>query len=416
MAKTAFLTDIPHSIGHHGPTTSSPVGRRPNPSFASVMIAFDDAEQTQFNTYFPIMKAAGFRGVVFAIVTLVGAGAPYMTWANIQTLRANGWCIESHGYIGSVLSTLTEAEAEVELRESKRYLEEQIQSRVDCFGYPGAIIAWQDLVRDIYNWDSNSGVWPNINWNIQDEFAECYFPAVATYVLVVNTAIARAIATGECVLLRFHSDLSAAEFQWCVDTIKASGLPVITFDDVVKYTGRMPRASRHMYLRNNNPPSRFYNAAAIAGNLDYVSVLDVPCAGSIFDTAQAPYAVNDQFYLAFRVHKSITVNRIGYCVWAQAGNIDLGIYSWAGTRLVSTGQFACPAGGIQSAVIASTKLSPGFYYFGIAFDSAGTSLRGCTIYDSAGCERAAAAGAVLPDVKPATASMAKCPWFSAFLV
>jgi hypothetical protein len=84
-------------------------------------------------------------------------------------------------------------------------------------------------------------------------------------------------------------------------------------------------------------------------------------------TAVWPSA-NLAIYVPFRVAASITVDRMWvYKGGTAAGNIDIGIYNDAGTRLVSLGSTA-DAGTtvIVTFDVANTTLSRGYYYLAFA--------------------------------------------------
>jgi hypothetical protein len=75
-------------------------------------------------------------------------------------------------------------------------------------------------------------------------------------------------------------------------------------------------------------------------------------------------------YIPFRVFEETTFKRILFVPSVATGNVDIGIYDAFGTKIITTGSFAKPAG-ITATVIADTVLTPGLYYMALAHD--GTS-------------------------------------------
>lgn len=80
-------------------------------------------------------------------------------------------------------------------------------------------------------------------------------------------------------------------------------------------------------------------------------------------------AANRAIYVPF----SLARHRIAQIMWLQngtvAGNLDMGIYDEAGTRLVSSGSTAqAGASTIQIVDITDTLLTPGSYFMALAMD------------------------------------------------
>ena len=82
-------------------------------------------------------------------------------------------------------------------------------------------------------------------------------------------------------------------------------------------------------------------------------------------------SANLAFFIPFRVLSLVVVNRLfvmnGTTV---SGNIDVGIYSVDGVRLVSSGSTAqAGTNSLQSFDVSDITLIPGLYYFGLALDN-----------------------------------------------
>ena len=79
-----------------------------------------------------------------------------------------------------------------------------------------------------------------------------------------------------------------------------------------------------------------------------------------FATARA-LGANIAHYMPVLVESQITVFKMSIIIGAQAGNVDVGIYNEAGTRLVSAGSTVAGAAGIQIFDVTDTvERSPGW--------------------------------------------------------
>lgn len=74
-------------------------------------------------------------------------------------------------------------------------------------------------------------------------------------------------------------------------------------------------------------------------------------------------SANLAIYVPFEVSATVTVSAAAYYSNAATGNFDVGVYSSAGTRLVSKGSTAI-ATGFNVVSLTSTLLLPGRYYMG----------------------------------------------------
>ncbi len=87
---------------------------------------------------------------------------------------------------------------------------------------------------------------------------------------------------------------------------------------------------------------------------------------------------NSALFFPFYISKPITALNL---MWINGtlvkGNIDVGIYTEDGTRLVSTGSTAVSGTAAIQSVPISLELGPGVFYFAVAMDtSTGTLYRG----------------------------------------
>jgi hypothetical protein len=105
-----------------------------------------------------------------------------------------------------------------------------------------------------------------------------------------------------------------------------------------------------------------------------------PSGATLSNTFLAVTTANAAQLNAFQVVRTVTVSTAHFRVGAQSGNLDFGIYDDSGTRLASTGSFACPApatAGSSQALTSSVTLAPGRrYWAAIAADNTTATLLG----------------------------------------
>lgn len=132
--------------------------------------------------------------------------------------------------------------------------------------------------------------------------------------------------------------------------------------------------------------------------------------GALSATSGAWPTNNKAIYIPFRLTRPFVFDKLFILNGATAsGNIDLGVYSADGTKIVSKGSTAqSGTNAIQSLAVSSTELGPGLFYMAAAFSStSGTSFRinpsvsGITVINQAGIAMQTSAFAL-----PATATFA----------
>lgn len=79
---------------------------------------------------------------------------------------------------------------------------------------------------------------------------------------------------------------------------------------------------------------------------------------------------NRATYIPVKVEQSVLCTGMAFTVGTQSGNISVGLYNQAGTRLATSGVVATPAPGRQTvAFSAGVYLSPGIYYLALSCDN-----------------------------------------------
>lgn len=115
-------------------------------------------------------------------------------------------------------------------------------------------------------------------------------------------------------------------------------------------------------------------------------------------------AANRAIYIPFELSSALAVQRLMICNnFAPAGTVDLGVYSLAGVRLVSTGALARVGGSLNQHYAAAVNLTgPGWYYIGAVCTSvavgitAGVQMSSAADAQSRGVKQENVGGPTLP--------------------
>lgn len=101
--------------------------------------------------------------------------------------------------------------------------------------------------------------------------------------------------------------------------------------------------------------------------------------GFLTNTATAQTATtwtaNRCVYQPICIQRPVTVTNALISVVTQNGNLDVGIYTWAGVRIVANGGVAVGAAGTQQVDFADTALTPGWYQLAFACSSSTAVFR-----------------------------------------
>jgi peptidoglycan/xylan/chitin deacetylase (PgdA/CDA1 family) len=121
--------------------TNEPLPQNP------IIITFDDAYQSFYNTAYPLLKEYGYSAVIYAPLDYLGEwndwdvqyyGKKYRHISKDELLEVhkNGMEIGSHTFRHLLLTALNDAELEREIRGSKEWLEDRLNEAVVSIGYP----------------------------------------------------------------------------------------------------------------------------------------------------------------------------------------------------------------------------------------------------------------------------------------
>ncbi len=112
-----------------------------------VSLTFDDGYRNFLENAYPVLRAHGYPSTIFIISNLVGKENTWvhrsprfrerlLEWDDIRHLSRNGVDFGSHTRTHPSLVDLAPLDLDDEVKESKRLIEERVQSSVDFFCYP----------------------------------------------------------------------------------------------------------------------------------------------------------------------------------------------------------------------------------------------------------------------------------------
>ncbi len=217
------------------------------PTQSAVTIMFDDGEDNNYTVAKPLMDSAGFVGSVAIISGSVG-DTGYMNQNQIKGLVSAGWEILSHSINHDDMTLLTTKQANNEFVKSKNQLQNISGTIIKNFAYPfGAYngdlnaLAWSAgylSARPFESGDNPQGIYP---------FEVKIRKMVNTTTLSdVDSWLAQANNEKRWEVLVFHGIKNSGEdeyyttpslFSSIVDTIKNSGIQVITYDTGMQLFG-----------------------------------------------------------------------------------------------------------------------------------------------------------------------------------
>lgn len=97
----------------------------PGPGTGRLTITFDDGWESAYTRGLPTLRAHGLRGNVAVITESVDYWDGFLTLAQLRELDAAGWSLASHSAGHPDLTTVSDAELERQLTESKAWITAQ---------------------------------------------------------------------------------------------------------------------------------------------------------------------------------------------------------------------------------------------------------------------------------------------------
>jgi hypothetical protein len=143
----------------------------------------------------------------------------------------------------------------------------------------------------------------------------------------------------------------------------------------------------------------------------------VGASSSFMNTANAWQLANRAVFAPIFIQQTVTVFQMAIEVTTSSGNLDIGIYTTAGARLVSKGSTAMAAAGVQVIDITDTILNPGTYFAALCIDNTTAAIRSAAgstaLAAMSGVRQVALGSVVLPDpVTLVTATAAMWPYIA----
>lgn len=113
----------------------------------TIVITFDDADESIFFNAYPILNKYGFAATIFVISDFVGLNnfwdhnllgnkSKHLNWDQLKILCDDGWEIGSHTASHRDLTKLTEKDIEIELKKSKLTLSSRLNIPVNYISFP----------------------------------------------------------------------------------------------------------------------------------------------------------------------------------------------------------------------------------------------------------------------------------------
>jgi len=102
----------------------------------SLVLSFDDGNQTDYTIAFSLLKKFGFKATFFLTTDFIDKSG-HLQKSQILKMSQEGMEFGSHGKTHRFLSTLKEEELRQELLDSKKFLEEIIGKEINLLSLPG---------------------------------------------------------------------------------------------------------------------------------------------------------------------------------------------------------------------------------------------------------------------------------------
>ena len=120
---------------------------QPGSSLRRIAITFDDGYLDAFTNALPILKKYNFKATLFLVAKRVGCvndwdqapglrGAPLLDWHHINEMVDHGINFGAHTCTHPDLTAIPAWQAEEEIRDSRRIIEDRLQTPIRAFSYP----------------------------------------------------------------------------------------------------------------------------------------------------------------------------------------------------------------------------------------------------------------------------------------
>lgn len=133
---TASFELMLDTITRSGATGCSLEAALASPGTRRVAITFDDANIGQYENAFPALVARGMTATFYATTEWIDTPG-FCTWDQLREMKAAGMSIQSHTCSHPFLSELSEGNLLIELQESKREIDRQLNQDTIEIAFPG---------------------------------------------------------------------------------------------------------------------------------------------------------------------------------------------------------------------------------------------------------------------------------------
>lgn len=185
---------------------------------------FDGGYQAEYTNILPVFEAKGIKGTSYVQTSVIGgseSGQPIMTEAQILELQnLYGWEIGSHSVNHPSLPSLTEANIEYELSESKRVLEE-LGCEITGIAYPVGDFDERvlKLTRKYYKYGVITSTGGTINYMPTNTYKLIRYSLTQT-LAQLKTGIDNSIASNAWMIIYMHGfQVDAEKLQLVQDVI-----------------------------------------------------------------------------------------------------------------------------------------------------------------------------------------------------
>lgn len=123
----------------------------------SVVITIDDGWKSVYTDAYPILKEFGYPYTIYLYKDYIDGGGKALTTAMVKELVKNGAAIGSHSTTHPFPQTVKkhikrgakeyDQFLDIEMRDSKRYLEQQFKKNVTTYAYPGGFFTDEMLIK-----------------------------------------------------------------------------------------------------------------------------------------------------------------------------------------------------------------------------------------------------------------------------
>lgn len=127
-------------------------------------------------------------------------------------------------------------------------------------------------------------------------------------------------------------------------------------------------------------PRYLFDGLDLISTLSPCSIGSIPIGGGIITAGTAWPSNNLGIFVPFRIAQPFTFSKMGIVVSSASGNLDLGVYSADGTKIVSSGSTAVGSN-VNTVSVTSTTIGPGLFYMAASFSTTAAQVM-CYVFSA----------------------------------